>query len=277
MKKLTLCLLSGLLLGPVSGLAQRGYELGVWLGGTHYFGDLNTSYALNRPGPAGGVVGRYNFNDRISIKLGAGYGILQARDSDSDNPFQQARNLSFRTGIIDASLQFEFNFFRYIHGSRDAYFTPYLLLGAGVCYFNPKAQLDGSWIALQPLGTEGQPVGGEYTLVQPALAYGLGFKIDLSYEWSLNFEISGRALFSDYLDDVSTTYPNMLELQNLRGPVAVRLSDRSAEVAPEPIGEPGRQRGSSNDNDSYGFLSVSLVYYFGSVLCPAISKPHRAN
>lgn len=254
--------------------AQRGPELGLAVGVSNYFGDLNTSYSLKRVGPAVALVGRHNFNNRMSIKFAGTYGRLQARDSDSENPFQRARNLSFRSPVIDGSLQIEFNFFPYIHGSPDHFFTPYVLLGAGFSYTNPKAFIDDRWVALQPLGTEGQPVGGEYSLGQPAIAFGFGIKTDLTYQWSLNVELSGRALFTDYIDDVSTTYPNLLQLQNIRGSLAARLSDRSGEVSPEPISEPGRQRGNSRNSDAYAFLTVGIMHYFGKVPCPAISRPH---
>ena len=59
MKKLTvLLLLSAAFLSTraqqVDGVVQEG-EFGVTLGAAHYFGDLNTNAALNRPKPAIGV------------------------------------------------------------------------------------------------------------------------------------------------------------------------------------------------------------------------------
>ncbi len=257
----------------VSVPAQKGFEIGGMVGISNYFGDLNTTYSLRRIGPAICLLGRYDFNNRLCLKLAATYGRLQARDSDSDNAFQHARNLSFRTGVLDASLQGEFNFFPYFHGSEQNFYTPYIFFGLGVFYANPKAELDGRWIALQHLGTEGQPIGGEYSLVHPAVAYGIGFKADITAVWSINVELSSRALFTDYIDDVSTVYPNLLQLRNLRGDTAVRLSDRSGEVVAEPIGQPGRQRGNSKNNDAYAFLTVGIVHYLGHIECPSISRP----
>ena len=263
-----------LCLGMASQLsAQRGFEVGAWLGAGHYFGDLNTTFNLNRPGFAGGLIGRFNFHDRISLRVGFNYGQLSAYDSDSDNAFELARNLSFKTNSIDGFAAFEFNFLPYIHGSNDHYFTPYLLGGFGVHYYNPKAKIDDQWVRLQPLGTEGQSIGGEYNLASPMFVYGFGVKFDINYLWSINVELTGRALFTDYIDDVSTVYPNIVELQALRGDLAARLSDRSGEIRPEGIGEPGRQRGTSSNNDGYAFLSVGIVYYIGQLMCPTISRP----
>ena len=117
---------------------------------------------------------------------------------------------------------------------------------------------------MRPLGTEGQFKGEEYYTTTGGLAFGAGFKVSLNYEWSINVELSGRRLFTDYLDDVSTVYADIDDIQNLRGPVAAALADRSDPI----IGETGRQRGSSKTKDSLGFLTVGIVYYFGDLKCP---------
>ncbi|MEK7258055.1 MAG: DUF6089 family protein, partial [Bacteroidota bacterium] len=177
--------------------AQQGIEAGVWLGGVHYFGDLNTNMRLDRPGLAGGAAIRYNFNERVCAKLGLNAGQIQAYDKDSPNIFERARNLHFKSIVADVAAQMEFNFLPYIHGSKDKAWTPYLFLGLGASYFNPKAELDGDWYELRPFGTEGQFKGEEYYTVSGGWVYGAGFKIDLSYEWSINIDVSARRLFSD--------------------------------------------------------------------------------
>src|SRR5688500_1120835 len=253
--------------------SQKGYELGGLAGASFYVGDINPSYSVKTPGPSLGVIGRYNFNTRTSIRFDLGAGRLIGRDSLSDNPFQQARNLSFRTDYIDAAIGLEFNFFNYVHGSRDQFFTPYVFGGLGFTYYNPKAKLDDKWYGLRFMGTEGQAVGDEYSRIAPALAYGMGVKMDINYEWSINIELSAKQMFSDYIDDVSTVYPDMNALASARGEIAPLLSDRSGELGIEPIGAEGRKRGVSRDKDSYYSLRIGLVYYIGLLQCPAISKP----
>ena len=273
-------LLCFILTSGISLQAQEGLEVGGWLGITNYFGDLNTNLRLNRIGPAGGVGFRYNFNERLAVKLSANMGEVEAYDSDSPNIYERARNLHFRSQVADTGLQMEFNFLPYNHGSQDENWTPYLFLGMGVSYFNPQAKMDGDWHELRPLGTEGQFKGEEYYTVSGGWVYGAGFKIDLSYEWSLNIDISARRLFSDYLDDVSGVYPDPDNVQDLRGDFATRFIDRSGELFAKdpdfftrnslefPIGEEGRQRGNSGDNDTYVYFGIGLYYYFGDLKCP---------
>ncbi len=252
--------------------AQHGWEVGGGAGVAYYFGDLNTNFRLNKPGLSGTVFARYDFNPRINVKLGAGYGHLRADDADSDNVFERNRNLNFRTNIYEATSQFEFNFFKYIHGSRDEFYTPYLFGGFTVFNFNPQTELDGTVYNLREYGTEGQFSGEEYYTTTLAATYGIGFKVDLNFEWSLNLEISARKLFMDYLDDVSTVYADPDDLESLRGPIAPLLADRS--LRDVNVGLPGHQRGDSHGNDTYVMTNLSLVYYFGSVRCPTISKYH---
>ena len=140
-----------------------------------------------------------------------------------------------------------------------------------VTSFNPKAEYEGRLVELAPLGTEGQFRGEEYYTLSAGWMYGGGFKVDLSYRLSLNFEIAARALGTDYLDDVSGTYPNKENLRRARGSIAVALSDRSIPlpgVENSQLGREGVQRGNSKNNDTYVFIGAGVMYYFGGLKCP---------
>ena len=255
--------------------AQEGWEAGGWIGGATYFGDLNTNYDMSNPGIAGGLLARYNFNKRVCFRASANYLQVSADDANSSNPFERARNLNFESDIIDGTFQLEFNFLPYTHGSEDEFFTPYVFGGFNIFYFNPKTEYQGEMVELRPLGTEGQFRGEEYFSVNGGLAYGLGIKFSLSYELSLNFELNARTLFTDYLDDVSMVYPDKGDLEQLRGELALALSDRSIPiegVTDSQIGREGTQRGNSTNNDTFVTLGVGLVYYFGDLRCPKTGR-----
>lgn len=246
---------------------QKGWEVGGWIGTSNYFGDLNTGFNISDPGLALGVNGRRNFNSRISLKFSFNFANISGSDADSPNTFERQRNLSFKTRILDLSSQMEFNFFPYVHGSKENLYTPYIFGGFSIFHYNPKAELDDEWYSLRDFGTEGQVIGDEYRSFNGALLLGGGFKFDLNPEWSINIEIGIRKVFTDYIDDVSQTYPDINALAQTRGPIAAELSDRSGVVG---IGEPGRQRGNSRDNDTYNFFGISLMKYFGRLECPRI-------
>jgi len=269
-KNIILLFVLGLLI-TTTATAQKGWEAGAWLGASHYFGDLNTDNEINDLGPAGGVFGRYNFNNRLALRLGASAGQIGGSDENSENNFEIQRNLNFTSNILDVASQFEFNFLPYDHGSKKNFFSPYLFAGINVFYYNPQTEFEGQVYDLRPLGTEGQFIAEEYTTLDGGIVYGGGIKFSLNYTWSIEVELSSRKLFTDYLDDVSKTYPEYDDLEDLRGSIAVSLSDRSGELIETPIGQTGRQRGNSKNDDFYAMLGFSIVYYFGTIDCPAIT------
>lgn len=254
---------------------QKGVEIGTWLGVSNYFGDLNNLYRLNEPGLAGGLIARYNLNNRVSPQILLNYSRLRAHDSKSSNLFDRRRNLSFFSDVIELSPSISFNFFPFIHGKAENSITPHLITGFSFFYFNPKAEYLGQAYNLRSLGTEGQSSNQEYGAISAAWLVGLGLKIDLNYHYSLNIDFNARLAFTDYLDDVSTSYPNLANLQSTRGPIAVALSDPSIPGSKgEKIGTQGFQRGDSKDKDMFTTLGVGLLYYFGRLDCPKISNPY---
>lgn len=265
----------GLLLST-SLFSQKGIEVGGWLGVNTYYGDLKPRVNLDNVGVAGGLNFRNNFNNRISYKLSLNYLRLSAEDSDATNSFQLARNLSFFNDIYEMSHQMEFNFLPYTHGSDDDFYTPYLFGGITTLFYNPKTRLDFDQdgteevYVLRDFGTEGQQFGEEYGRFTFGVNYGFGLKFDINVDWSINVEVMGRSVFTDYLDDVSTVYPDRNQLGQLRGDIAVALSDRS-----DPgldISNTGNQRGNARDRDFYYTFGISIMRYFGQLECPKVGK-----
>ena len=214
-----------------------------------YYGDLNTTLSPRKPGLAGGLSARYNFNNRISLRSSLNFARIAGDDALSENNFERNRNLSFRSNIFDLTSGIEFNFMDYEHGSSDRWFTPFIFGGFSIFTFNPKAELNGNWYALRPLGTEGQDLGSEYGRISGGFTVGGGFKWDLNRDISFNIEFSTRRLFTDYIDDVSTVYPDQAELRNTNGVLAAELSDRTIFAGTDINAK--RQRGNASDKDWY--------------------------
>jgi hypothetical protein len=75
-----------------------------------------------------------------------------------------------------------------------------------------------------------------------------GFGMGL--EWGM------RRTFTDYLDDVSKTYADVVAVSAENGPDAGALSDRSV----DPGTNTDRQRGNSKTNDWFSFAGLSLTF-----------------
>ena len=254
------------------------HEIGGMFAQAHYIGDINPfNHIPTRFAPGGGLIYRYNFNDRIAFKANVLYGQIYAADEDSDSEWQQNRNLHFRSDIFEFSGQIEINFLTYEIGDKKRPSSPYLFVGLSLFRHNPKGEFEDRWLDLQPLGTEGQGIEGfedRYNLTQISIPFGVGFKFNIWRNFGGAVEWGMRRTFTDYLDDVSTNYVNAVVLQEENGPLAAIMADRSL----EPTGPEGTnsemQRGESNRNDWYTFAGVMITYKIGQpqIKCPSAFK-----
>src|SRR6187200_1427767 len=106
MKKciLTVFVITSLLHKTVAqDMYQQLGEFGFTAGVAHYFGDLNTRAAINRPKPALGIFFKKQFNNYLGIRLSAHYAQLGYSDIYSKNEYQKRRNLSFNTDIFEVA------------------------------------------------------------------------------------------------------------------------------------------------------------------------------
>ncbi len=250
------------------------HEIGGMFATSYYVGDISRVNNIPQQfNPGGGLIYRYNFNDRVAFKANVLYGRVEARDSDSDDPWQQNRNLSFRADIFEVSGQIEINFLTYEIGDRSRPSSPYLFAGFSVFRFNPQAEFNGRWVDLQPLGTEGQGIDGKddrYRLTQVSVPFGIGYKFNIWGSLGGALEWGMRKTFTDHLDDVSGVYVNENILSNENGPLSAELADRSFEALGPDGTNTGMQRGESNRKDWYVFTGVMLTFKIGQprIKCP---------
>jgi hypothetical protein len=253
-------------------------EFGISVGAGHYFGDLNTRAALNRPKLAASILFRKQFGNYIALRVQGTYAELGYSDTYSKNEEQKIRNLSFNTNVFELALLGDFNFYRFVPGQPGYNFTPFVSIGAGFFTYDPYAYLSGEKFYLRPLGTEGQnnpvlyPDRKPYSTMAFCLPLGAGVKYALNSKLNLTFEIQYRFTTTDYLDDVSGTYAGIdafTPLPNGDPSPAMLLQDRSYEVTSTPIGLAGRQRGVSSTHDQFVTAQVGITFNLTSYRCPS--------
>lgn len=252
-------------------------EFGISAGVAQYFGDLNDNYGLQYMRPAGSIFGRYHFNPYISGRIGVSYTKVGYDDKFSSYAYNRYRNLNFRSDIIEASVQAEFNFFRFSTGELGSRFTPYLTFGVGAFYYNPYTEYNDRRYYLRPLGTEGQYVGyddRQYSKISMCFPIGAGIKYWIRPGFNLGIEITDRLTTTDYMDDVSTTYVGAkffpTDPQN-PNPGYV-LQDRSLPIDGQQLGRPGKQRGNSSSFDQYMMVMINLSIQLKTYKCPSYLK-----
>ncbi len=243
----------------LSGFSQQ-HELGIMGGASYYLGDLNPYAHFIQSRPAGGIMYRYNMNTRMAFRVSAVFGSLTAADSIIG--YNKDRNLSFRSPLMEFGGMYELSYYKFKIGSDKDFFTPYIFAGLSFFKFNPKGYYEGEWYNLQSLGTEGQgttayPNRKPYSLAGFAIPFGLGIKIGIRSSTVLGFEWGLRKTFTDYIDDVSTTYADPYVLMSQNTHVAAALADQSKD---REVNKVGFQRGNSATKDWYSFAGVSLTF-----------------
>ena len=122
----------------------------------------------------------------------------------------------------------------------------------------------GNKVFLQPLGTEGQGFfmdRQKYNLTSFALPFGGGIKFSLSENVKVRVEVGLRKTFTDYLDDVSSTYADEAQLLLNNGARAVDLAFRGDENKGGLVYPPANtQRGNPGNLDWYYFTGVGVSF-----------------
>jgi hypothetical protein len=234
-------------------LEAQDYEVGLAGGAAYYLGDLNPGTHFKNTQVGYGVLIRYNFSDRWTVRVSGLRGTVKG--SSPSSSYMPSRDLAFESPVTDISAVAEFNFFPYFTGSRKNGITPFIYAGVGVMFFKPAS----GGQELQPLGTEGQNAGYDgrkpYSLTQVNVPFGLGGKLSLSRKICITVFWELHKLFTDYLDDVSTTY-------YLDG-TAINPDDPSQSLSdPSMDHQPGMKRGNASTMDWYSFSGVTLTYKF---------------
>lgn len=245
-------------------------EVGLWVGAANYFGDLNPVFSFKEMRWASGMFYRYNINTRMSLKAGVNYARVAASDNKINRvPYPKIRNLSFESDIIEVAGTYELNFFKF-DPAKKKIFTPYVFVGISMFYYNPFTRLNGNRVFLQPVGTEGQntPFGEEnsYQRYSFAIPFGGGIKYAINKKWGINFEISSRRTFTDYIDDVSGSYVP----EEILGEANAGIAD------PSVVGLPAnKQRGTAKDVDRFNFIGVAVTYTINTTKCPPLSNSSK--
>ncbi len=249
-------------------------ELQIGFGATQFNGDLGGSVGVGRDyslkdidiqatGLAGWLGYRQRFHPYFATTTSLCVFQLKGDDKWSEEPTRYVRGLNFQSLSIEVQQRLEFIFAanekfgsmfnlpgNYSKKSRSQQY--YVFAGLGLLYFNPRSEyIDGSMVALRPLKTEGQSVMySPFTLTVPA---GFGFRMGVSKMWRVGMELAYVKTFSDYIDDVSTTYANPSQLST---PQAQYFANPAVG---NPSFNPGEKRGDSNQKDAYYHVNLIVT------------------
>lgn len=188
-----------LISASVFGLAIKAnaqkIEVGAGLGAFNYKGDISPSFKFRFVKPGGSLFFRYNPNQALSLRAEVAAGLVGAADQYSKDPFQKARNMSFRSRITEVSTVAEYNFLDYQEKRYALNWTPYVFGGIGYSKFKPDVVTDN------------------YKTSTFVLPYGVGIKYQIKRPWNIGLEYGTRKTFTDYLDNLGGDPKNNDKLQ----------------------------------------------------------------
>jgi len=266
------------------------YEMNGGIGPSFFLGELGGNDGVGKNSIIdldflqtrfGGHFGfRYFLAERLAVQSSFTFGLISGNDSETQDVFRNDRALSFRSPIYEFHTRIEYKIrkeraghkydLKGVRGLRAIKLISYAFVGVGGFYFNPQAKVDGTWINLRPIGTEGQnflATRKPYSKFAICIPMGLQFKYLANRYWSFSFEVGPRFLFTDYLDDVSKTYvnPQLVAEYDRSVPdyIASLLSDPKFETTharDSGYGYYNEQRGDPYDKDFYMFAMISVHY-----------------
>ena len=191
MRKL-LTLIAVLTVAAISTKAQDDPEYRMEIGGgvgiNGYLGDFNGNITKNLQ-PMATLLARYVFNPYMGLRMNVSYGTMKGSSADVQTyyPDYARTPYTFKNGLYDVCLTYEYNFWPYGTG-RDyrgaKRLTPFLFGGIGATHVSGGGQT--AFTANIPIG-----IGLKYKVAE---------RVNVGVEWTMHFSLS------DKLDGVADPY-----------------------------------------------------------------------
>ena len=267
-------------------------EIFISAGTSNFLGDLGgrdkigkdyspVDLELSQTKTAFGLGYRHKLTRWLNVAGKFNYIIVKGDDALTQEQYRNNRNLNFKSNIFELAGRVEIGYQSGKTGNRYGIrrtlsrrqnsnnHSLFVFAGIGGFYYNPKGRSpEGQYIELMPLHTEGQGLPGgpkKYTNYSVCIPLGAYYKLTIDKQWAVGLEFAWRKTFTDYIDDVGTTYYDSRALTEAYGPLSAQMADPNkglvyGQTLPDSQGI-GAQRG-DGQNDSYMTLEVTVSYIF---------------
>jgi hypothetical protein len=208
-------------------LKAQIHEIGVFLGGSNYIGDVGPTTYIAPNEPAFGILYKWNKSPRHAYRFSYTQSTVSSNDLDSKEASRNQRGYQFDNNIKEISAGLEFNFFDFnLHDMRNK-ITPYVFFG--INYF----RYDELYVDFNG-NTEKDKKSGSF-----AIPIHIGIKSNITPNFILGIESGARYTLTDNIDG--------------NNPKNETLSSYKF--------------GNINNNDWYVFTGLTLTYTFGNKPC----------
>ncbi len=208
-------------------LTAQIHEIGVFVGGSNYIGEVGKTDYVAPNEYAFGILYKWNKSPRHSYRFSYTQSNITANDLDSEVPAREQRAYNFKNHIKEFSAGLEFNFFDFnLHEVLKRKISPYIYSGISVFSYDELFFVNGQYEK-------------DYTATGYAIPMTVGIKGNVLENFILGFEVGARYTFTDNLDG------SLPKNENL-----------------EPL-----KFGNINSKDWYVFTGFTLTYTFGDKPC----------
>lgn len=207
---------------------SQTYEIGAFLGGANYIGDVgSTNYIAPKSLAFGGIL-KWNRSTRHSFRATLTHTELEADDANASENRRQNRGYEFKNSLTEGSLGIEYTFWEWNLHNHKTQATPYLYSGI-------------TGFLTRDMYLRGERLIKRNRKIDFAVPMVLGIKGSLGGNWVLAAEIGARYTFTDNLDG-----SNPEEFEG---------------------GKSYPSFGNPNTNDWYMFSGITITYTFGRKPC----------
>jgi hypothetical protein len=184
-----------------NNLTAQINEIGVFLGGSNFIGDVGKTNFIDPNEPAFGILYKWNKSPRHSYRFSYMQSTISGNDLDSEVPGRNLRGYKFKNNIKEFTAGMEFNFFDFnLHELLKRKMTPYVFTGLSYFAYDELYVINGE-------------TKKDYTDSVLAIPMIVGVKTNISNHFVLGLEVGARYTFTDNLDGSLPKNENLAPLQ----------------------------------------------------------------
>ncbi|MBF4518514.1 hypothetical protein IRZ71_19325 [Flavobacterium sp. ANB] len=172
---------------PLITLNAQINEIGVFLGGSNFVGDVGSTTYINPDKLAFGVLYKWNKSPRHSYRFSYTQSSVTGNDFESEEGGRNKRGYKFKNNIKELSAGLEFNFFDFNLHDYHPKITPYVYSGLSYFFYDDLYIIGGQ-------------TRKEKTSSSIAIPMTLGIKSNVSPKLILAVEVGARYTFTDNID-----------------------------------------------------------------------------
>ena len=189
-----------LCLFPFLAVHAQIHEIGIFVGGSNYIGDVGPTTYISPNEPALGILYKWNKSPRHAYRFSYTQSKITSNDLDSEEAGRNQRGYHFENSIKEVSLGLEFNFFDFnLHEMKNK-ITPYVY--SGISYFRYDELYILSGVTRKDKST------GSF-----AIPMNLGIKSNITPNFILAVEVGARYTLTDNIDGSNPKNDNLETLR----------------------------------------------------------------